>query len=125
MRLDSIRLLLLVGVLLSLCFSSGEGMRLLPLPGLVLSSDEAEGQHAHVTPSRTTVTPKGPGHITMPAKTQKRVGRQLEQNGIPIAPYVYPVPAAQHCFIRSEEVFKSASSRFVSRPPGRAPPRPS
>ncbi len=119
------RMLLLVGVLLSLCFSSGEGMRLLPLPGLALSSHKAEGQRPHVTPSRTTLTPKGPGHLNMPAKTQKRVGRQLEHNGIPTAPYSYPVPAAQHCFIRSEEVIKSASSRFVSRPPGRAPPRPS
>jgi hypothetical protein len=25
-------------------------MRILPLPGLVLSGDQAEGQHAHVTP---------------------------------------------------------------------------
>jgi len=76
-RSSSTRTLLLVGVLASLCFSVGEGLRLLPITASV--SEGAHSLNCQVTvftSSARELKRFTPGPITLPVPAQKRIKRQ-------------------------------------------------
>lgn len=76
-RLSFTRALLLVGVLAALCFSVGEGLRLLPIP---ISSSTGAGSSVYrgaaFTPTASAPSRFTPGPITTPVPAQKRGERQ-------------------------------------------------
>jgi len=71
------RTLILVGVLASLCFSVGEGLRLLPIPvSSSIGTELSVYRGAAFTPTAGTPQRFTPGPITTPVPAQKRIERQ-------------------------------------------------
>lgn len=74
------RLIILIGVLSSLCFSVGEGLRLLPLPHLPSPPGECVDASPHITTqSASPLIQFQAGSITQPPQAQKTLKRKQSQ----------------------------------------------
>ena len=116
------RTLLIGGVLFALCFSVGEGLRLLPLP----YTPPGPGQGAH---SRPGVSSRGaarqnqfmPGSLSLPPQAQKNLKYQQKRcaptSGCALTP---PDATRRHC--RVEWRAGRGQAAPALRLAGRAPP---
>jgi hypothetical protein len=108
-----VRVILAV-IVVSLCFSVGEGLRLTPFPVSNLLQEVSDLSVAN--DSRSTYGP-----IDVPSQVQKRSKRQTTDFGSqPLVEVIQDVALISH---RLEDRFvQLRSTVFVARPPGRAPP---
>ena len=112
--------LTLAVIVMSLCFSVGEGLRLTPFPvSNQLQIEEPNGLSVAKDAGGVTRATYGP--LDIPSQTQKRSKRQTTDFG--------PQPLAessQNVALISQRIEDQSvqlrSSLFVSRPSGRAPP---
>ena len=113
--------LVLVGVIVSLCFSVGEGLRLTPFPVSAITLDETRNNYPNATASRqTSLRQYGP--LDVPAQTQKRGRRQVVDYGCPSS-QDNRQPSFHLCLLSGvSEPADFIPLPFVSRPAGRAPP---
>ncbi len=116
-----VRTLVVVGVIASLCFSVGEGLRLTPFPVSAITLDETTNNHPNATASRqTSLRQYGP--LDVPAQTQKRGKRQAVDYGCPPS-QDNRQPSPHQCLLSGvREPADFIPLPFVSRPAGRAPP---
>ena len=120
------RILLILGVLLSLCVSDNVGPRLLPLPpapesvSAPLPSDR--GQAASRAPSHGRTSS---ARVEMVSAPQSRAGaeRQSPHAAAHTPKLELAIPSAQHSLRRELYPPLAESSAPFSRPKGRAPPR--
>jgi hypothetical protein len=115
------RTILLTGVLACLCFSSGEGLRLMPIPSPAHSETGTPNFTAAATSLRISLSYQ---YATCGLEKcgQKRVQRQQMRDGLSVSssnsePLAVPVRLAANLATAS---YRSPSP--VPRPPGRAPP---
>lgn len=115
-------MMLLIGVLASLCFSVGEGLRLLPLPQTSPRPDERVDERPRLTNQGVAQLPQfQTGSLTQPPQAQKNLKRKLAQCA-PASPCGLPLPASLRLFSGAEwpRGFNPAAS--ASMQAGRAPP---
>jgi hypothetical protein len=122
-ELRGARTLLLTGVLACLCFSSGEGLRLMPIPSPAHSENgppnfTAAAASLHISLSYQYAT------CGLEKCGQKRVQRQQVRDGLSVTssnsePLAVPVRLAADI---ASAAYRSLS--LVPQPPGRAPPLP-
>jgi len=110
---------ILIGVITSLCFSVGEGLRLTPFPVSGLTRAEAATVLLEAKASDQISTGKY-GPLDVPTKTQKRNKRQAVDFACP--PYAGVREQPTYFCSSSDELLHVVSALFVSRPAGRAPP---
>lgn len=116
-------MILLIGVLASLCFSVGEGLRLLPLPSLSPSPSECVDTRAHMaSPSASPLIQYQAGSITQPPQAQKNLKRKQAQ-WTPPAHCDLPVPNSLRLLSGEEWATVSYLTGSASSQAGRAPPR--
>ena len=116
-------LILLIGVLASLCFSVGEGLRLLPLPSLSPGLSERADTRAHiVSPSASILNQFQAGSITQPPQAQKNLKRKQAQCA-PASSCDLPLPNSLRLLSGAEWPTVSYLTESASRQAGRAPPR--
>ena len=115
------RTILLTGVLACLCFSSGEGLRLMPIPFPAHSETEPPNFTAAVASLHLSLSYQ---YATCGLEKcgQKRVQRQQLRDGLSVSrgnfePHPVPVHLAANIASAS---YRSLSP--VQQPPGRAPP---
>ena len=117
------RTLLIAGVLFALCFSVGEGLRLLPLP----STPSGPGQGAHSRPcmsSRAAARQNQfmAGSLSLPPQTQKNLKYQQKHCAPPSGSALTPPDA-----IRRHYRVEWSAGRGLAEPAlrlaDRAPPR--
>jgi hypothetical protein len=116
-------MILLIGVLASLCFSVGEGLRLLPLPSLSPGPSECVDTRAHmVSPSACPLIQYQTGSITQPPQAQQNLKRKQAQLA-PTAHCNLPLPN-NLCLLSGAEW---RTGFYLTEPTsmraGRAPPR--
>ena len=70
------RSIILIGVVTSLCFSVGEGLRLRPFPISPFTESQATNAQSYSTPSFET-SPSKYGPLDVPTRVQKRGKRQV------------------------------------------------
>lgn len=118
-----VRLILVIGVLASLCFSVGEGLRLLPLPELSHPLSENAHTRPHITtPSAYALNQFQAGSITQPPQAQKTLKRKQAQC-TPASPCFLPLPNSLRLPSGSEWRSGFYLTGATSRLAGRAPPR--
>jgi hypothetical protein len=118
-----VRMILLIGVLASLCFSVGEGLRLLPLPSLSPSPSERVETRAHMmSPSACPLIQYQAGSITQPPQAQKNLKRKQAQLA-PTAHCDFTLPNRLRLLSGAEWPTVSYLTESASRLAGRAPPR--
>jgi len=127
-KLRAARVLLILGVLVSLCVSDNVGPRLLPLP--LSSAPELassprlsdRGRAASHTPSQGRT---GDARVEMVSAPQGRAGAERQSpHGAAHAPkFELAVPSAPYSPRRGLYPPSAESSARFSRPKGRAPPR--
>ena len=107
-------------IVVSLCFSVGEGLRLTPFPvSNQLQIEEPYGFYFAKDDGGVTRSTYGP--LDVPAHVQKRSKRQTTDFGAqPLAESSRDVAVIQH-HVEDQSV-QLRSSLFISRPAGRAPP---
>lgn len=124
-RLRAARVLLILGVLASLCVSDGVGPRLLPLPPL------AERVAAFTVSDRGQDASHAPAHgsavverVEMVSAPQSRAGaeRHAPQAAAHPTKFELVAPSASRTRRQSYPPLSESSTPF-SRPKGRAPPR--
>lgn len=112
--------LLLVGVLLSLCFSVGEGVRLLPFPA---PAAETQGNDASefVGGESFSLPGRPPGQLDLPFKIQKRSKKQTDPCEAALRSYqvAHVLPPA---FTSERGLADLCSHSPTTLRPGRAPP---
>ena len=110
-------------IVISLCFSVGEGLRLTPFPvSNQLQIEEPNGFYFAKDDGGVTRSTYGP--LDVPSHVQKRSKRQTTDFGPkPVAESSQHVALVQHRV--EDQSVRLRSSLFVSRPSGRAPPFPS
>jgi len=126
-KFQAARVLLILGVLASLCVSDNVGPRLLPLPlapelaSSPVSSDP--GQSASRTPSHGGIIG---ARVEMVSASQSRAGaeRQSPHAAAHTPEFKLAIPSAPHSLRRELYPSLAESSAPFSRPKGRAPPRP-
>ena len=119
------RTILMIGVLVGLCFSVGEGMRLTPFPVSALAGVAAPDVRLNLAASRGASLHKyGPLDKPSQAQAQKRGKRQSPDCDCPPAQNTRKPPAdlLHGSGVRPPVAF--TLSRSVVRPADRAPPRP-
>ena len=116
------RTVVLIGVVAALCFSVGEGLRLLPLPytpcGPAGPADSRAGVSGHDAISQGQFRP---GSLGLPPRAQKDL-RHKQTHYAPSTGCALPLPhqvLSRPCARRRAGRALSASVRV---PPGRAPP---
>jgi len=122
-KLHRTRILLLVGVLASLCFSVGEGLRLLPLPLPSFSKvDVRQSQAKFIAPLDYSLSKFTSGPLGVPAKAQKRVKRQMIHYGTPPARSIYvpPVQSRERAYLDRPVISNLLLN--ISELTGRSPP---
>jgi len=118
---SNLRLLVIViGIIASLCFSVGEGLRLTPFPSSALTRAETAKIPSDAKSWLENSLHKY-GPLDVPTQTQKRSKRQAVDFAFPpfaavLALPTYLYPSSDH------EPFFIVSVIFVARPAGRAPP---
>ena len=117
------RTLLIAGVLFALCFSLGEGLRLLPLP--FTPSGAGQGAHSRPGVSSRVVARQNqftPGSLSLPPRAQKNHKYQQKHCAPPSGCALTP-PDASHRHYRAEWRAGRGLSAPALRLAGRAPPR--
>ena len=114
------RPIIVIGIMASLCFSVGEGLRLTPFPFSALTRAESAKIPLDAKSSLENSLHKY-GPLDVPTQTQKRSKRQAVDFACPPSVAVrtlptYLEPSSDH------EPFLIVSVVFVARPAGRAPP---
>jgi hypothetical protein len=118
-----VRMILLIGVLASLCFSVGEGLRLLPLPSLSPGRSECVDTGAHMlSPSAFTLMQYQAGSITQPPQAQTNLKRK-QAPWTPTAHRELPLPNSPCHLSGAEWPAVSCFTGSASSQAGRAPPR--
>lgn len=118
-----VHLILLIGVLASLCFSVGEGLRLLPLPPLPSRLSESVDAYPHVTTqSVSTLNQFQAGSISQPPQAQKNLKRKQAQ-WAPTSQCDLPLPHSLRLLSGAEWRTGFYLTEPASRQAGRAPPR--
>ena len=118
------RAILLIGVIASLCFSAGEGLRLTPFPVSPQAGAAAPDARLNVAASRGASLHKyGPLDKPSQAQAQKRGKRQSPDCDCPPAQNTRKLPAdlLYGSGVHPPQAFTPTSS--IARPAGRAPPR--
>jgi hypothetical protein len=110
----------LIGVIASLCFSVGEGLRLTPFPVSALIRAEEPNVLLDVKASHGTSLYKY-GPLDVPTQNQKRNKRHTVDFACPPTIGAREIPHYLSLSV-AHEPFDIVSVRFVSRPAGRAPP---
>jgi hypothetical protein len=124
-KFQAARVLLILGVLASLCVSDNVGPRLLPLPltaGLASAPAPSDwGQAASPTPSHGRTTG---ARVEMVSATQSRAGaeRQSPQAAAQAPKFELAAPLVLPSLRRELYPPSAESSPPFSRPKGRAPP---
>jgi hypothetical protein len=122
-KVRCVHLILLIGVLASLCFSVGEGMRLLPLPHLpTLPGESADARPRLSTQSVCRLNQFQAGSITQPPQAQKTLKRKQAQ-WAPASPCDLPLPHSLRYLSGAERRTGFYPAESTSRQAGRAPPR--
>ena len=115
------RTIVLVGVIASLCFSVGEGLRLRPFPVSALAVSEATNTQLNDTASYET-SPCKYGPLDVPTRVQKRGKRQAVDYGYAPAQSSRELTAHQVLLPDTGEAVDIVSLLYGSRSTGRAPP---
>ena len=112
---------LLIGVIASLCFSAGEGLRLTPFPAnAVIRINLPDGRLNTSDSCETSPTKYGP--IDLPKQTQARSKHKVfDIDYLPATVVVNGSPRFRD-FLTFGEAPTVASLQLVSRPRDRAPP---
>ena len=117
------RSLLAAGVLLALCFSVGEGVRLIPFPDLrsSVASQKAESASARQPDSEPLLRYRF-GRLDIPVKVQKRSKKQTDacEAALRTYPVAHVLPPAFSSERGSADLYSHPPAAFR---PGRAPPR--
>ena len=114
------RTFLLTGVLACLCFSSGEGLRLMPIPSTTLHES---GPPRVAAPAATLYVSQGYQYATcgLEKSGQKRVKRQHLRDGVPVSPSRFgPLPVTSRPAAAESTSYRTPSPTPL--PLGRAPP---
>ncbi len=125
-KVSAARVLIILGVLVSLCVSDNVGPRLLPLPPIPeLASGPSltgSGQAASRAPSRGRTAG---ARVEMVSAAQSRAGaeRQSPQAAAHSPKFELAVPSTHNSLKRESYPPLGESSAPFSRPKGRAPPR--
>jgi hypothetical protein len=123
MKARCVRMILLIGVLASLCFSVGEGLRLLPLPHLPPRPCECVDTRASMTsPSAAPLNQFQAGSISQPPQAQKDLKRKQAQCA-PTSPCNLPLPNSLRLPSGAEWRTGFYLAGSASMKAGRAPPR--
>jgi hypothetical protein len=123
MKARCVHLILLIGVLASLCFSVGEGLRLLPLPQLPERPSElADASPRVTTPNAASLNQFQAGSITQPPQAQKNLKRKQAQ-WVPTSHCDLSLPNSLRLLSGAEWRTGSYLAESASRQAGRAPPR--
>jgi len=123
MKAPCVRLILLIGVLASLCFSVGEGLRLLPLPHLPSPPGECVDSRPLMTAqSVSSLSQFHAGSITQPPQAQKNLKRKQEP-WVPISHGDIPLSNSLRLLSGAEWRMGFYLPESASRQAGRAPPR--
>ena len=118
-----VRMILLIGVLASLCFSVGEGLRLLPLPPLSPNLNERVDTRSHMeSPSAASLNQFQAGSITQPPQAQKTLKRKQAQ-WAPVSHCDLPLPNSLRLLSGAEWRTGFYLTESASMQAGRAPPR--
>lgn len=115
------RTIVLIGVLASLLFSVGEGLRLRPFPVPTFDETEFTNPHENVTAWRETSLHKY-GPLDVPTQAQKRSKRPAVDYGCPSSQSACELPAGLLRCSGAGETVGTAPLVSVSQPAGRAPP---
>jgi hypothetical protein len=116
-------MILLIGVLASLCFSVGEGLRLLPLPHLPSPPGErVDSRPRMTTPSASPLNQFQAGSITQPPQAQKTLKRKQTQ-WASTSPCDLPLPNGLRLLSGAQWRMGFYLTGSASGQAGRAPPR--
>jgi hypothetical protein len=116
-------MILLIGVLASLCFSVGEGLRLLPLPQPPPRSDECVNARPRMTsPSAVMLNPFQAGSISQPTQAQKNFKRN-QVEWVATSHCNLPLPGSLRLLSGAEWQTGFYLAGSASTQTGRAPPR--
>jgi hypothetical protein len=122
-KVRCLHLILLIGVLASLCFSVGEGLRLLPLPHLPQRPGElVDASPRMTTPSASPLNQFQAGSITQPPQAQKTLKRK-QTPWASISHCGLPLPNSLRLLSGAEWRTGFYRTESASRQAGRAPPR--
>jgi len=117
-----VRLILMIGVLASLCFSVGEGLRLLPLPHLPSPPGQSADTHPRMTTqSAPSLNQFQAGSITQPPQAQKTLKRK-QTHCAPTSHCGLPLPHSLHLLAGAQWRTGFYLAGSASRQAGRAPP---
>jgi hypothetical protein len=120
-KVHDARTILLIGVLACLCFSSGEGLRLMPISHPALGESEFHNFRAAIASLNVSLSYQY-ATCGLEKSGQKRVQRQKLRDGLLISGVgIEHLPVAVH-FIANLESASFHSLFTVPQPPGRAPP---
>ena len=123
MKAYCVRMILLIGVLASLCFSVGEGLRLLPLPQLSHRPSECVDTRTRMMSSSvSSLTQFQVGSLAQPPQAQKNLKRKQAQ-WAPTSHCGLPLPNSLGLLCGAEWSTGSYLAVSVSMRAGRAPPR--
>jgi hypothetical protein len=116
-------MILLIGVLASLCFSVGEGLRLLPLPHPPSPPGECVNTRPRLTtPNACPLNQFQAGSITQPPQAQKTLKRKQAQCA-PTSPCDLPLPNSLSLLSGAQRRTGFYLTGSATRQAGRAPPR--
>lgn len=116
-------MILLIGVLASLCFSVGEGLRLLPLPHLPSRLSECvDARPQMTTQTASSLNQFQAGAITQPPQAQKNLKRKQAQWS-PTSHSGLPLPNSLRLLSAAEWRTGFYLTGAASMRAGRAPPR--
>lgn len=125
-RFQAARVLLILGVLVSLCVSDNVGPRLLPLPSSPELAPAPGLFDRGQTASRTTPHGGTEGaRVEMASATQGRAGaeRQSPQSAARAPKFETVIPSTPRLLRWENHPPSGECSALLSRPKGRAPPR--
>ena len=124
-RLTAARVLIILGVLVSLCVSDNVGPRLLPLPSISELASAPGAFDPREAASRVPARGKTEGaRVEMVTAPQSRAEAERQAPHAAGAPkFELPVPLAQLPLRRELHPPSAESSAPFARPKGRAPPR--
>ncbi|HEX8355346.1 MAG TPA: hypothetical protein VF611_20740 [Pyrinomonadaceae bacterium] len=124
-RLTAARVLIILGVLVSLCVSDNVGPRLLPLPSVSELASTPQTFYSGEAASRAPARGKTEGaRVEMVTTPQSRAGAERQSPHAAGAPkFELAAPPAPRSLSRELYPPSAESSEPFARPKGRAPPR--
>lgn len=112
-----------IGVIACLCFSVGEGLRLLPIPSSIIKlADLSSDQNTSVEAGAHSWTKFLSGPVSLPVPAQKGAKRQQEPCAIILSQYTKELSAKFFSPLHEGESLSYHSPGDGSPPSGRAPP---